>query len=47
MNKPDGKGLRFDEGKERVDLLPPDALMYLGKVYAMGAVKYGDRNWER
>ncbi len=43
----DGGGLRFDEGKERVDLLPADALMELGKVYGAGARKYAARNWER
>ena len=43
----DGGGLRFDEGKERVDLLPADALMELGKVYAAGAKKYAEKNWER
>jgi len=44
---PSGGGLRFDAGKNRVDLLPPDALMELGKVYAYGATKYASRNWER
>lgn len=41
------EGLRYDEGKERVDLLPPDALMELGKVYGAGSVKYAARNWEK
>lgn len=41
------QGLRFDDGKARVDLLPPDALLELGKVYAFGAKKYSDRNWEK
>lgn len=44
--KPDG-GLRYDKGKPRVDLLPPDALAELGKVYAEGCKKYDERNWER
>lgn len=43
----DGGGLRYDEGKERVDLLPPDAMLELGKVYGAGAAKYDARNWER
>ena len=43
----DGQGLRFDEGKSRVDLLPADALMEVGKVNAYGAAKYAPRNWER
>jgi hypothetical protein len=43
----DGGGLRLDEGKERVDLFPPDALMELGRVYGAGSIKYPLRNWER
>lgn len=43
----DGGGERKDDGKPRVDLLPADAMLYLGQVYAAGARKYTDRNWER
>lgn len=39
--------LRFDDGKLRFDLLPPDALTELVKVYTRGSVKYEPRNWER
>lgn len=45
--KQDGGGLRFDEGKTRVDLIPADALLEVGKVYLMGSSKYAERNWER
>lgn len=45
--KADGKGERKDEGKPRVDLIPPDALLELGAVYAYGSKKYFERNWER
>lgn len=45
--KPDGGGLRYDAGKPRTDLLPPDGLLELAQLYTIGAVKYGDRNWER
>lgn len=45
--KVDGGGERKDEGKSRVDLLPPDALIALGEVYAFGCEKYAERNWER
>lgn len=41
-----GGGLRFDAGKNRLDLLPFDALTELGMVYTMGAQKYAPRNWE-
>lgn len=40
-------GLRFDTGKTKVNLIPPDALMALGEVYTVGAEKYADRNWEK
>lgn len=43
----DGGGLRKDEGKPRTDLIPTDALLELSKLYAVGATKYADRNWER
>lgn len=45
--KADGGGLRYDEGKSRVDLLPGDALIELGKLYGYGCKKYSERNWER
>lgn len=38
--------LRYDTGKLRYDLLPPDAIDALVAVYTMGAQKYSDRNWE-
>lgn len=41
------EGLRYDEGKERWDLLPYDALFALVQVYTHGATKYAPRNWER
>ncbi len=37
--------LRFDAGKPRYELIPADALEELAKVYAAGALKYGDDNW--
>ena len=43
----DGGGLRFNEGKARFDLLPPEALEELALHYGRGAAKYADRNWER
>lgn len=35
----------FDDGKPRVDLIPPHALLSIGDVFAYGATKYGDFNW--
>lgn len=35
------------EGKGRFDLLSPIAIKRLAQLYERGAVKYGDRNWEK
>jgi len=37
---------RFNEGKLRVDLVPPEVIEGLAKVYQMGAAKYGEHNWQ-
>ena len=34
-------------GKGRCDLLPAAALLRLAKHYEAGAIKYGERNWEK
>jgi len=35
------------EGKGRFDLLPPTVMRLLAVHYEKGALKYGDRNWEK
>ena len=40
-------GVRYDEGKPRMDLLPGDALVEIAKVLTHGANKYSPRNWEK
>lgn len=40
-------GVKFDEGKARFDLLPPDALTQVARIFTFGATKYADRNWEK
>ena len=45
--KVDGGGKKFDDGKARYELMPPEALEALAQLYTAGAQKYGDRNWER
>jgi hypothetical protein len=45
--KADGGGLRFDEGKNRVDLIRPLIEWGLGFVFTRGAIKYDDNNWMR
>lgn len=34
-------------GKPRYDLIPPELLLRLAEVYARGAEKYGDSNWQK
>lgn len=41
-----GDHLRKDDGKIRFDLIPPEALFELAKLYTNGAKKYKDRGWE-
>ncbi len=41
------EGVKDDLGKIRYDLIPPDALEELARVYTFGAGKYADRNWEK
>ena len=38
---------KADVGKLRYDLLPPDAIREVARVYTIGARKYADRNWEK
>ena len=40
-------GKKWDKGKLRYDLLPPDILEQVVQIFTDGAEKYGDRNWER
>lgn len=40
------KGLRYNQGKNRVDLLPPFALNEVAKVFTEGAKKYAENNWK-
>ena len=37
----------FSEGKSGVDQIPPQVLLELGRVYAMGEQKYGRDNWRQ
>lgn len=38
-------GLRFNEGKIRLDLVPPSAIIALAEVMTAGAKKYAENNW--
>lgn len=41
------EGLKYDQNKLRLDLIPPEAIEALGKVLTYGAAKYGDSNWKK
>jgi hypothetical protein len=41
------EGTKHDEGKPRFDLIPVMPMFELAKLYAIGAKKYDDRNWEK
>lgn len=43
----EGRGLRFNAGKVRVDLVPPDAIWMLAQLMTVNSHKYPDRNWEK
>lgn len=40
------RGIKFDAGKTRWDLLPLRTVEEIVKVYTFGAGKYGDNNWQ-
>lgn len=39
------QGTKFDEGKNKLDLVPPEFIEATGWILTMGANKYGDQNW--
>lgn len=40
-------GLKDDDNKLRLDLIPPEMLEALGEIFTYGAAKYGERNCEK
>jgi hypothetical protein len=40
------EGVKYDAEKNRLELIPPEAIEGLGEVLTFGAKKYADRNWE-
>lgn len=40
------KFIKYDKGKLRYDLIPPEVLMELAKVLTYGANKYKPNNWK-
>lgn len=47
MTENTNEGVKFDDDKDRFDLLPFDALAAIQKVLEFGARKYEPRNWEK
>jgi hypothetical protein len=45
--KADGGGLRFNTGKNMLELLPIEWIWGVGMVTTRGSIKYAIRNWER
>lgn len=43
----DKGGIKFDMGKLRYDLLPPETLEAIVQVLTYGANKYDDNNWHK
>jgi len=39
-------GKKFDEGKLRYDLIPPEFMEEVAKILTYGALKYSDNNWQ-
>jgi hypothetical protein len=44
---PESGGLRYDEGKARVDLIAPNCLLGIATVLEYGAKKYAENNWRK
>jgi hypothetical protein len=40
------EGVKFDAGKPRYELLPPELMEGVAEILTFGAKKYADRNWE-
>lgn len=41
------EGTKYDNDKVRLDLMPIQALMEVGRVMTFGATKYEDNNWRK
>lgn len=39
------EGLKFDQEKTRLELVPPEIVEAIGQIMTFGANKYGDFNW--
>ena len=39
--------VKYDSGKLRIELIPPEVIEGIAAVLTFGAAKYADRNWEK
>ena len=39
------EGVKYDEDKLRTDLVPPESIQWIAKVFTFGSNKYDDNNW--
>ncbi len=44
---PEKGGIKWDGGKVRFELIPPEAVYGAAKVFTYGAKKYADNNWAK
>jgi dATP/dGTP diphosphohydrolase, N-terminal len=42
---PGGEGTKYDTGKPRLDLVPPELILAVGMIMGYGAEKYAEHNW--
>lgn len=47
MVKASDLGVKFDSGKIRMELIPPELMVAVGTILTFGAEKYSSRNWEK
>jgi hypothetical protein len=40
-------GVKHDQGKPRIDLVPPKAILAVAEVLTDGAAEYGEHNWRK
>ena len=43
---PRAEARKNDQGKIRMELIPPELMIAVGDILTSGAIKYDDRNWE-
>ena len=46
VTKQDAIVMKYDSGKTRYELLPPELMYGVAEILTFGARKYADRNWE-